>query len=156
MRVELGRRVAIEYRVLLESGEEVDASPAGEPLWLICGLARAMPWNLELALVGLETGQSRSVTLPPEQAYGERVEEAVREVDPAMIPAEAHRLGAALIAEDGYGGRKVSRVVAVEPGRIVVDHNHPLAGRTLTFEVTVVEIGEMATAAEGTSGRSGP
>ena len=144
MRVELGRRVAIEYRVRLEGGEEVDASAAGEPLWLVCGLAEAMPWNLELALVGLEAGASRTVTLSPEQAYGERVEGAVREVDPAMIPAEARRVGAALIAEDGYGGRKVSRVVAVEEGRIVVDHNHPLAGQTLTFEVTVVEIGEKA------------
>ena len=145
MRVELGRRVAIEYRVLLENGEEVDASPAGEPLWLVCGLAQAMPWNLELALVGLEVGGTRSVTLPPEQAYGEREEGAVREVDPAMVPPEAHKVGAALIAEDGYGGRKVSRVIHVDENRLVVDHNHPLAGQTVTFEVRVVEIGEMAT-----------
>ena len=152
MRVELGRRVAVEYKVRLESGEEVDASPADEPLWLVCGLAETMPWNVELALVGLEVGGARTLTLSPEQAYGERVEEAVREVDPAMIPAEAHRVGAALVAEDGYGGRKVSRVIAVEEGRIVVDHNHPLAGHALTFEVTVVEIGEMASTAPPADG----
>jgi FKBP-type peptidyl-prolyl cis-trans isomerase SlyD len=137
--VENGRTISIEYTLKLDDGSTADTNVGGDPLRYVQGEGQILP-ALENALDGLSVDDSREVTLPPSEGYGE-VDPARRQnVDPEQIPEDARQVGAQLIAVDGEGQRVPVRVHEVQEGAIVLDLNHPLAGETLHFDVKVVGI----------------
>ncbi len=137
--VETGRKVSIEYTLTLDDGKKVDSNVGGEPLVFEHG-AHQIPLALEEAISGMKVSESREVTLPPEKGYGAVIPELVHEVDPKLIPEEARVVGAELAAEDEQGNRHPARVHEVREDKILVDMNHPLAGRTLHFDVKILSI----------------
>ena len=137
--VETGRKNSIEYTLTLDGGEKADSNVGGEPLVFEQGAHQILP-ALEEALGGLKVNESRKVTLAPDEAFGEVMPQLIQEVDPEMIPAEARVKGAELAAEDAQGNQRPVRVHEVRKDKIVVDMNHPLAGKTLHFDVKVLAI----------------
>jgi len=137
--VEAGRKVSIEYTLTLDDGKKADSNVGGEPLVFEHGAHQILP-ALEEALAGMKVSESRKVTLPPDKGYGEVMPQLIQEVDPKQIPEEARVAGAELAAEDEEGNRHFARVHEVREDKILVDMNHPLAGKTLHFDVKILSI----------------
>lgn len=136
-----GNAVAVEYEGRLEDGSVFDSSADRSPLLFEIGAGDVLPM-FEAAVVGLEVGETATVTIPPEEAYGVYVEEA-RQVVPVDVFGEAEPpVGAQfnVFGEDGnsYTGRVVE--VSEDLVFVTVDFNHPLAGHELTFDITLVEV----------------
>lgn len=134
-----GRQVTVEYTLTLEDGTKADTNVGGEPLVFQQGAHQILP-ALEEALDGMKVSESRKVTLPPEKGYGAVNPELVQEVEVEMIPEQARFAGAQLAAEDENGNRHFAMVKEVRESKILVDMNHPLAGKTLTFDVKVLAV----------------
>jgi FKBP-type peptidyl-prolyl cis-trans isomerase SlyD len=134
------RVVSIDYRLHLGDGKLVDESDPGEPLVYLHGYEEIIP-GLEKALEGKKVGDTLKVQVPPEEGYGEHdpdgVEEVPREDFPPDMELEAGRI---VSATDDEGDDVDFLVKEVRPKTVVVDFNHPLAGKTLHFEVTVREV----------------
>lgn len=139
MAVDNGKRVSIEYTLTLEDDTKVDSNVGREPLSFVHGEQQILP-ALEEALTGMEAGDSRKVVLPPEQGYGPEDPNLYQEVERERVPQEAQREGTALTARDSTGQTHQLRVHEVKEKTIVLDLNHPLAGKTLIFDVKVVEV----------------
>jgi len=137
--VEKGNTVDIEYTVTLADGSEVDTNVGEAPLSFTQGEQEILP-AIEAAVLGLEVGDSKTLTLEPHQAYGEFQDDAYQEVQTALIPEEARHVGAVLVAQDDDGNRRQVRIHEIKDDAVVLDLNHPLAGQTLTFDIKVVAI----------------
>ncbi len=132
--------VSVDYTVKLDSGEIVDSSKGGQPLEYLHGHKNIIP-GLESALEGMKVGESKSVTVAPADAYGERVEEAMEWFPRNAFPADIELApGMMFQAHDAQGNIIMLVVSEVADDKVLVDYNHPLAGQTLHFDVTVVDI----------------
>jgi len=137
MQIAKGSVVELEYSLHLGDGEEVDRSPDGVPLAYLHGEGELVP-GLESALEGLSVGDRKQVVVPPEQGYGPRDTRGVQRVPREAFPADFQpRAGMEVSAEGPDGDEVTFFVQGVEPDAITIDLNHPLAGRTLHFDVTV-------------------
>jgi len=138
--------VSIDYTLTDEQGSVIDTSSGRGPLAYLHGAGNIIP-GLENALEGKSAGDTLTVTVPPDQAYGEHDPELVQAVPRDRFPAGSDvRVGTQFQAQTPVGQRIVT-VVGVNNDEVTVDANHPLAGKPLTFDVTVVEVRE-ATADE--------
>ncbi len=142
MRIEKGRVVDLDYSLHLGDGEVVDRSEPGEPLTYLHGEGEIVP-GLENALEGMEQGQQKQVVVAPGDGYGDhdprRVQRVPREAFP---PGFVPEIGMELSAQ-GPDGEEVPFVIQqVEPAAVTIDLNHPLAGKTLHFDVTVRAVRE--------------
>lgn len=138
MAIKKGDTVFVHYTGTLEDGTEFDSSEDREPLEFIMGAGAVIP-GFEAAVEGKEKGETVSVTIPPEKAYGARNEEMViivprAEVPDHIEPEEGMMLQIAL--EEGELDVVISRVTDAE---IELDGNHPLAGQGLNFDIRVVD-----------------
>ena len=131
-----GKTVAIEYTLTLEDGSTVQSNVGGAPLSFVAGKGQIIP-GLEAALEGKAARERVKVTVPPEQAYGISDPQKMQQVSLDKIPEEARKVGKLLRAE-GIDGPV--RVAEVRPDAVVLDFNHPLAGKALTFDVLVLSI----------------
>ncbi len=140
MKVGKGSVVSVDYELHLGDGKVVDASEPGEPMAYIHGEGQIVP-GLERALEGLSTGDARQVVVEPSEGYGDRDARGVQEVPRNAFPTEmVPQAGMELVAE-GPNGEPVPFVIREEkPESVVIDLNHPLAGKTLHFAVTVRDI----------------
>jgi peptidylprolyl isomerase len=136
-RVRAGDVVAIHYEGRLDDGSVFDASGEGPPLRFAAGSEELIP-GVSHAVIGMAEGESKTVTLPPEEAYGPRREDFVQRLPRNVLP-EGAEVGARLSARaQGRAFEVVVREIADD--HVVVDANHPLAGKTLVFHLTVVSI----------------
>jgi len=140
MKIAKGHVVAIDYSLHLGDGKVVDASSPGDPLSYLHGEGQIVP-GLEKALEGLAAGEAKQVVVSPEDGYGVSDPGAVQEVPRGAFPPELQpQIGMELVAQ-GPNGEPVPFVVKdVKLETVVIDMNHPLAGKTLHFDVTVKEI----------------
>ena len=134
-----GSKVSLEYTLNIDGGETVDSNAGDEPLVYTQGSNEIIP-ALEEALNGLSAGDETQVTLQPEQAYGEVDPEAFREVPLEQIPEDARQPGQLLIMQDQQGNRQQIKVSEIRDDTAVLDLNHPLAGRTLHFDVKIIDV----------------
>lgn len=137
--IEKGKQVAIEYSVFLQDRTPVDSNVGQDPLVFNCGSQQILP-ALEDALSGLEVGDTKHITLQPEDAYGHINPSAFKEVDAEVIPEDLRFEGALLIIADENFGEMLIRVDELKEDKVVLDFNHPLAGKQLTFDVKVLDI----------------
>ncbi|GMT96544.1 peptidylprolyl isomerase [Corallococcus caeni] len=139
MKIANGRVVALEYRLHLGDGQVIDQSAPGQPLAYLHGHKQIVP-GLEGALDGLGAGESKQVVVSPDQGYGNHNPEGVRTVPRSMLPPGfTPQVGQTLMAQTEDGNIPL-RIETVNPDSVVVDLNHPLAGKTLHFDVTVREV----------------
>jgi FKBP-type peptidyl-prolyl cis-trans isomerase SlyD len=147
MKIVSGSVVGIDYSLHLGDGRVVDASEPGEPLTYLHGEGQIVP-GLESALEGLSAGDRKQVVVAAGDGYGEHDARGVQEVERgAFPPAFEPQVGMALTAEGPDGESVPFTVREVRPGSVVIDLNHPLAGKALHFDVTVREV-RAATAEE--------
>lgn len=138
--------VAIHYKLSDERGVILDASPADQPLYYLHGAGNIIA-GLERALTGRAPGEQFVAVIPPDEAYGERIEEMVQQVPRDMFRENQDiEVGMRFSGTTPEGQLSVV-VTEVEGDQITLDGNHPLAGKTLHFEVTVDTVRE-ATAEE--------
>jgi len=141
MQIETNKVVAFHYSVTDDAGVEVDSSrPRGEPLFVLMGGGNIIP-GLEKALLGHSEGDRFSLSIPPQDAYGERQEGLIQRV-PKKYFQHGDRLkpGMTTVLQLREGGERVVTVAKVGMTTIDVDLNHPLAGVTLNFDVEVTTV----------------
>ncbi len=139
MTINVNSKVSIEYSLTLGDDEVIDSNKGGEPLAFVQGSGQIIP-GLDKELLGLVAGDSKQVTVSPEEGYGVVVPEAVIEVNKDQLPPEALEAGAQVQGQ-GQGGEPLyGRVMEIKEETAVVDFNHPLAGKTLHFDVKVLSV----------------
>lgn len=146
VKIAKGSVVALDYRLHLGDGVAVDASEDGEPLQYIHGEGQIVP-GLEVALEGLEVGSSRQVVVQPADGYGDYDPKGLQEVSHDAFGGRLPEVGGQYLARGPEGETVPFSVKEIRDATVLVDLNHPLAGRTLHFDVTVKEVRE-ATAEE--------
>ncbi|MFQ5465065.1 MAG: peptidylprolyl isomerase [Thermodesulfobacteriota bacterium] len=134
-----GKEVSIEYTLRLKDGEVVDTNAGSEPLTFTQGAHQIIP-GLESAMEGMKVGESKKVTVKPEDGYGVINESAFQEVKKEQVPKDALKVGARLQARDAAGRTVNLRVAEIKDQTVVLDFNHPLAGKSLFFDVKVLNI----------------
>jgi peptidylprolyl isomerase len=135
-----GDTVHVHYRGTLNDGTEFDSSAGRDPLQVTLGQGQVIP-GFENALMGMAEGDTKTVTLPPEEAYGEKQPGLVHAVERSQIPPEIQlEVGGMLSASDPQGRQMQLTVVALEGDTVTLDANHPLAGQALTFELTMAKV----------------
>jgi len=141
MQVEKNRVVSIDYTLKDNDDQVIDTSEGREPLAYIHGVGQIIP-GLENALEGKEPGADVSVTINPEEGYGERDESMVLNVPREQFEgAESIEPGMQFQAETDEGVR-ILTVLEAGDQEVTVDGNHPLAGITLNFDVSVQDVRE--------------
>lgn len=143
MQIEKDRVVTFHYRLSTPDSGLIEDSHKGEPLLYLHGHGGLIS-GLENALAGHQAGDSVSVTLAPEQAYGLRDERAIQRIPKSHVIGAGKRkidFRPGMMVQVNVGG-SARAVMVIKAGlkTLDVDANHPLAGRTLSFEIDVVEV----------------
>jgi peptidylprolyl isomerase len=136
--VESGKTVKVHYKGTLSDGTCFDSSEDREPLEFIVGSGQVIP-GFDAAIQQMDVGETRTIAIPSDQAYGERREDLVATIGKGnMEEGLQPEVGQILQINTPQGPLPV-RVMEVNDEGLVIDGNHPLAGKDLTFELTVVE-----------------
>ena len=135
-----GDTVRIHYTGTLNDGTEFDSSSGREPLEFALGSGQVIP-GFDNAVDGMAVGETKTVTIPPEDAYGERHEQLVQQVARNVLPDEIEPAVGMQLQSQSPDGRVMNLVVTeLHDDSITVDANHPLSGQSLTFAIELVEI----------------
>ncbi len=135
-----GDAVEVHYTGKLEDGTVFDSSENRDPLSFTLGSGQVIP-GFEEAVEGMEEGEKKAHTITPEQGYGEHREDLVVAIPRNQLPPDANpEVGQHLELHLRDGGVIQALVVAVDEDKVVIDANHPLAGKTLVFEIELVKI----------------
>ena len=135
--IEKGSKVKVHYTGKFEDNNIFDTSKDKEPLEFTVGEGQLIP-GFEQGVVGLNSGDKKTVELEPEQAYGPVRDELINEVAMEKLP-EGVKQGQMLQAQTEQGAMNVM-VTEVKEKTATVDANHPLAGKKLIFDLEVMEI----------------
>ncbi len=137
--VTAGKQVSFEYTLRLDDRIVIDTNVGGEPVSYIHGVHHMMP-GLEKGLEGLKIGESKKIVVQPEEGYGPVDEHAYMEVEKSRIPPESLRIGAIVEGRDSTGHPIYPRIKEIRETEVILDYNHPLAGKVLYFDVKVLDI----------------
>jgi FKBP-type peptidyl-prolyl cis-trans isomerase SlyD len=131
--------VSMEY-ILHVDGEVLDSSKGGEPLAFIQGIGNIIP-GLERELYGMEIGQSKNVIVAAADGYGEHNTEAFINVPRGQFPKDMElEPGVEIQVTDQDGQIAIARIDHLDADQVRLDFNHPLAGKELHFDVTIVAL----------------
>lgn len=135
-----GDKVKLHYTGSLQDGSVFDTSQGRAPLEFTLGENQVIP-GFENAVLGMAPGESKTVNIPADQAYGQRNENMVLEVPPEQFPDDIDpKLGDQLQIRQQDGSAVNVVVSEVTDSMVRLDANHPLAGEDLIFEINLVEI----------------
>ncbi len=138
--VKEGDTIRIHYTGKLEDGTVFDSSQETNPLEFTVGGGDLIA-GLEAGVVGMATGESKTITIPAEQAYGPHIKEKVFEFDKKKAPENFNpEVGQRIQMYRADGLPLMATVAGISETAFTMDCNHPLAGKTLIFDTTVVEI----------------
>ena len=141
MTIAQGNKVQVHYRGTLDDGTEFDNShERGEPISVEVGSGQVIP-GFDNALLGMQVGESKTITLQPEEAYGPVLENALTNIRRNLFPEDlqlVEGMPVPLTSEDGH--KLLGRITALTEEQVTVDLNHPLAGQALTFEIELVGV----------------
>lgn len=140
-----GLFVSVDYTGTLDNGEVFDTSEGRQPLEVKIGSGAVIP-GFESALLGMSLNETKTFTLSPEEAYGQRDDDHMHDFPKSDIPAGMEpEVGQTLVLTTPQGQQIPARVDSVDEEKVVFDLNHPLAGQSLTFQIEVVGISDTAT-----------
>lgn len=134
-----GMLVSMDYTLKGTDGKLIDTNKGREPLKYVHGQKMMIP-GLEKELAGMKVGGEKNVTVKPEDAYGPINKNAFQEVPKEKLPANGLKVGAVLAAKSPEGQVVPMRVHEIKDSTVVMDMNHPMAGKTLVFNVKIVDI----------------
>jgi peptidylprolyl isomerase len=135
-----GDLVKVHYTGTLDDGSTFDSSADRDPLQFVIGEGMLIP-AFEQAIVGMLPGDSRSVHIPADDAYGPYMDELILEVDKNQIPESLNpEEGMQLQITQDDGSSTVVKVVKLTDEKVYLDANHPLAGKDLNFSIELVDI----------------
>ena len=138
--VQNGSTVSLEYTLKDEGGQVLDTNKGANPLVFVQG-QRQIISGLERELVGMRPGEEKKVVVAPEDGgYGPVVPGAQQEVPKEAIPKEGLKVGTQLTARSGSGEARPVTVKEIKETTVVLDFNHPLAGKTLFFDVKILGV----------------
>lgn len=138
MAVENGDQVSVEYSGKLDDNTVFDSNVGKSPLIFTAG-AGQMIAGFDAAVIGMNINQEKTFTLPPEQAYGNRMEDLIQRVNQSELKAAIGTepiIGMVLSASNGMNGT----ITGISEGIVIVDFNHELAGKSLTFTIKILGI----------------
>lgn len=141
MTVTNGKQVTLEYTMKLDDQSVVDTNVGGEPLKVTQGRHEVIP-GLEKAIEGMTAGEKKKVTVAPTDGYGPVDPNAFQEVARKMVPTDAQKVGTQLEGKTTDGKTVYPRISEVKNDTVVLDFNHPLAGKTLYFDVKVLDVAQ--------------
>ncbi|MEJ2552698.1 MAG: peptidylprolyl isomerase [Gammaproteobacteria bacterium] len=141
MQVAKNKVISIDYTLTDAQGAELDSSQGRGPFAYIHGIGNIIP-GLEAALEGKSKGDQVNAVIPPENAYGARDEKLVQDLPRSQFDTDQEIQVGMQFQAMREGGPRVVTVVSVDADNVTIDANHPLAGVTLHFDVTVKEIRE--------------
>lgn len=135
-----GDTVRIHYTGTLDDGTQFDSSAGGEPLEFALGGGQVIP-GFDSAVDGMAVGENKTVTIAPDEAYGQRHEQLVQQVSRDALPDDMEPAVGMHLQSQSPDGQIMNLVVTeVADDTITVDANHPLSGQALTFDIELVEI----------------
>lgn len=137
-----GDTVKIHYTAKLEDGTQFDSSEGKDPMEFTIGEGTIIP-ELENQVSGMEKGEKKTFTMTADQAYGQRDERLVVELAKDKLPEGLDiQVGSFLQISHPQGGQGLAQVLEIKDASVVIDANHPLAGKDLTFDIEVVGIAD--------------
>lgn len=137
--VSAGKTVKVNYTLTVD-GKVVDSSKGREPLAFKAGGSQMIP-GFDKAVMGMKAGEKKSFKLRPEEGYGKEDPRAIQNVPKNQLPAEIKPKAGMILQAHTKDGRQISaRIMEVKKDIVVVNFNHPLAGKTLNFDVEVVDV----------------
>jgi len=138
MPVKIGDTVRVHYTGTLADGTLFDKSEGRDPLAFTVGGGQVIP-GFDRSVIGLEIGETATVTIEPDDAYGQRHEELAHTVSREDFATDPY-VGGEVNLVSPEGDEMPGRIVAIDGDDVMLDFNHPLAGETLVFEVTLVDV----------------
>ena len=134
-----GKLVKVIYTLTVD-GNIVDSSKEGEPFQFTAGSNQVIP-GFEEAILGMKSGEKKSFQVSPEQGYGHENPKGIQTVPKDKFPANLNpEVGMTLHATMPDGQAIPARIIEVKDDTIILNFNHPLAGKTLNFEVEIVDV----------------
>jgi len=133
-----GKVISLEYTVKFDDNQVVETNVGKAPFTYTQG-ANQIIRGLENAVEGMTVGEAKHVVVPPEDAYGSKDLSKVREVPKTNVPEQV-KVGMQLQGKDASGKAVQPIVKEVKDDTVVLDLNHPLAGKTLVFDIKVVDV----------------
>jgi FKBP-type peptidyl-prolyl cis-trans isomerase SlyD len=134
-----GKTVKVDYTLTVD-GKVVDSSKGRAPMEFTEGVHQVIP-GFEKAVMGMKAGQKKSFTVKPEEGYGLVNPKAFKEISKKELPAGATPKAGMVLFAQAKDGRKIPVTIKeVKKDSVVIDFNHPLAGKTLHFTVEVVDV----------------
>jgi FKBP-type peptidyl-prolyl cis-trans isomerase 2 len=138
--IERGSQVRLDYTGKLESGEVFDTSAGKHPLEFVLGSGQIIP-GLEKGLLGMKNGEKKTIAVIPEEAYGQPNPTLVQELPKGPLPPNMElKVGMVLLIRTPDGHPMPVKVNEVKDATVVLDFNHPLAGKKLFFEVDILNV----------------
>lgn len=153
-KVESGKYVQVHYTGTLDNGDQFDSSKGRLPLEVQAGAGMLIP-GFDRELIGMEMNETKTFRLEASDAYGEKRDDLTRAFARSEIPPGVDPKVGDTVGMMGPGGQQVpAQVVEADEEKVVVDINHPLAGKALTFEIQIVGISDEPTQSSGCGGCS--
>ncbi|GAB4246032.1 MAG: peptidylprolyl isomerase [Ekhidna sp.] len=141
MKAKTNDKVKVHYTGKLTTGEVFDSSEGRDPLEFTVGGGQMIK-GFDAAVNGMELNEKKTVTIPSQEAYGDKRDDLIQEVPKSQLPEEmSPEVGQKLVATNDLGHQTYVSVTEVSEESITVDANHELAGHDLVFEIELVEIG---------------
>ena len=138
LEVELGTKVTLHFALVLEDGDIIDSNFETAPATFTVGDGNLLP-GFESTLMGLVNGDEREFTIPPEDAFGQHNPQNVQRVDRSNFDQQELEIGAMFSFQNG-DGELPGVIIEFEDDEILIDFNHPLAGKNIIFQVKIMNI----------------
>lgn len=139
--VKAGDTISVHYTGKFDDGEVFDSSEGRTPLKFTVGADQVIP-GFDNAVLAMVPGNKKTFTIKPEDAYGARSDDFMIDVPRSQVPTEMElELGMAVQMSDQSGNPVLAIVAGIGEDTVTLDANHPLAGRTLIFDIELVETG---------------
>ncbi|MFQ5902370.1 MAG: peptidylprolyl isomerase [Candidatus Binatia bacterium] len=137
--VKKGSVVSFEYILSDEEGKVIESNKGKKPLKYTHGQGQIIP-GLEKELLGMKVGGEKNIRVKPEDAYGPVNPKAFKEISREKLPPDALKVGTTLRVRNAQGQTFPVRVHEIKEKTVVMDFNHPLAGKTLLFDIKILGI----------------
>jgi peptidylprolyl isomerase len=138
-KVKNGDTVKVEYALILSDGRVVEETRKDKPLSFTVGADQIIS-GFDSAVVGMSVGEDKTVNLKAEEAYGKRDEDMVRAIPLKLVPKDRVPKKGQVLSVETQNGKISAKVVSVDDKFIVLDANHPMAGKDVSFYIKLIGI----------------